>query len=880
MRLLQSANFFLATLKKFSLIQQFTNELTISNIEIESNSQFNFKSYDSIGKITNNCAKNIIYMLKYNASNETKKTLEVIHYDGNKKFQRIKQVENMFDNAISITSDYKTGKIYWAVNDNGNYSIKVTDELFSKWNYIIYPNNKYPIGKIQVYPKGSGIFFSKGDDIWYTSNSLNSTPKLLASDGVIDFAIDYATDNSLNSTPKLLASDGVIDFAIDYATDNLCWIQRDLYLHNFYCANITTPSQPKVERGPKFINYGMPTGNLGAFNNTFYWTENIMSQQLLFANDGYETTVKFGKNINDGIQSFVSLNCPYISDKEINFLLIVNASQISTLEYSTKDVNLSKNPIEIKHSRSFKIHDNIEEVTSYCANNSIFILRYSNISNVINKTIDVLRYKGNNKFERTVQVVKNVNDVVSIASDYTTGKIYWAENKNNNEFSIKVTNGSFEKAKYIIRPNDKISIKNLQVYPKRNKIFFTSHDHLWYTSCLSNNTVSLLYPNPKRELAILDLTIDYVTDKLCWITYFKKKSYIYCAAIDISDRQLIKKEIVLIDAIPKVVNNLVAFNNTFYWTTNEEIGQFNCTLAENQLMAENITEESMTIQLEYVIYSGLKFCKLQLENNEGKYYDIVRYYDATRRASLLSKNDNIEWIGDVDESCAFTIYPNRKQDTLKYSFIDIYKNMRVIASYNHEDKKLIHFDCPGTYDSTSKTCDINYVFNLFLPNKEITTGGKVTNITRKAPYTNDTITIYAPPVQYRKIKACSLNVEKHWHESDESIVTYYNTSAKSMISRDYEYIGYKDNSCSLKINNLNVAQNKLMDKNLYIVVDTEPAPIQYRIFDLNLEHNHRYEYNFFLNPLSWWKKNHFSKVYLRPKFNAIGLFLSVEPQYF
>lgn len=86
---------------------------------------------------------------------ETKKTLDVIHYDENNKFKRTEQVENMFDNAISIASDYKTGKIYWAVNDNGNYSIKVTDELFSEPNYIIYPNNKMSIYKIQVYPKRS-----------------------------------------------------------------------------------------------------------------------------------------------------------------------------------------------------------------------------------------------------------------------------------------------------------------------------------------------------------------------------------------------------------------------------------------------------------------------------------------------------------------------------------------------------------------------------------------------------------------------------------------------------------------------------------------------------------------------------------------------------
>lgn len=67
----------------------------------------------------------------------------------------MKQVEDMFDNATSIASDYMTGKIYWtAVNNDGNYSIKVTDESFKKVDYVVLPN-KVPMRKIQVYPKRS-----------------------------------------------------------------------------------------------------------------------------------------------------------------------------------------------------------------------------------------------------------------------------------------------------------------------------------------------------------------------------------------------------------------------------------------------------------------------------------------------------------------------------------------------------------------------------------------------------------------------------------------------------------------------------------------------------------------------------------------------------
>ncbi|XP_044001395.1 uncharacterized protein LOC122847652 [Aphidius gifuensis] len=289
---IKTPNFFFVTSQKISTIQHFTNERIISNREITNRPQSNFKSYDSLDTMTYNCANNNIYMLKYNSSNVSKKTLDVIQFDGKNKFERINQIENMFDNATSIASDYMRDKIYWTVNNDGNYSIKVTDNSFKESNYIIYPNNKIRMEKIQVYPKRSEIFFSEDNKIWYTSNLPNSTPNLL-----------------------LTCTHTLIDFAIDYATNDLCWLENhsDPIYFMYYCVNIDASPRPIDKPMSKFYRLGEIFGNLEAFNNTLYWTENIGPRQLLYAKDEHKTwPVLLATLKNDEVQSFVSLNCPSI----------------------------------------------------------------------------------------------------------------------------------------------------------------------------------------------------------------------------------------------------------------------------------------------------------------------------------------------------------------------------------------------------------------------------------------------------------------------------------------------------------------------------------------------------------------------------------------
>lgn len=76
----------------------------------------------------------------------------MLHLNKKQEFQRVNEVPNMFDNAISISSDWRTGKLYWTEHTEGYSSIKVTDNSFNNFEYVIHPK-RMPINKILAYPK-------------------------------------------------------------------------------------------------------------------------------------------------------------------------------------------------------------------------------------------------------------------------------------------------------------------------------------------------------------------------------------------------------------------------------------------------------------------------------------------------------------------------------------------------------------------------------------------------------------------------------------------------------------------------------------------------------------------------------------------------------
>lgn len=59
------------------------------------------------------------------------------------------------------------------------------------------------------------------------------------------------------------------------------------------------------------------------------------------------------------------------------------------------------------------------------------------------------------------------NNATSIASDSKTENIYWIDYNNKKQYSIKVTNESFEESKYVINPQKEIAMSVMHIYPKR-----------------------------------------------------------------------------------------------------------------------------------------------------------------------------------------------------------------------------------------------------------------------------------------------------------------------------------------------------------------------------------------------------------------------------
>ncbi|KAF7993872.1 hypothetical protein HCN44_011141 [Aphidius gifuensis] len=257
--------------QSISKARNLESNYSLSNIKISNSNYLRIdESFKYNEDFTYDCAKNNLYILK--SIDNT--------------------VPEMFDNATSISIDWKKGKIYWVVRNRSYFSIKVTDRTFKNSNYVILPEQTY-IKKIQVYPKQKQIFFSNGTHIFYTSNSPNSTAKLL-----------------FDSSVKL---EGLENFVIDYATDKLCWIADLKSWDALRCVDISRLSQPLNSEDIVIVEEDLLLRNtdLVAYNNTFYWTEIYLENSLrLFTKKNNESYADVTVLPEEKRLLFIYPNCP------------------------------------------------------------------------------------------------------------------------------------------------------------------------------------------------------------------------------------------------------------------------------------------------------------------------------------------------------------------------------------------------------------------------------------------------------------------------------------------------------------------------------------------------------------------------------------------
>ncbi|XP_044007204.1 uncharacterized protein LOC122851805 [Aphidius gifuensis] len=246
--------------------------------------------------MTFNCENNSIYLLKsvmFSNLHAERHTLDVINFDENNKLKTVTHVKDIFDHARSIAFDWTTEKIYWTVFSNRQFSMKVIDKSFKKSEYIIQPftpKSSQSNYKLLVYPKRDELFFSIETDLWYTSNSPNSSASLLFKEKeylhVFDFAIDYATD-------KLYI---IESFGGNYI---LKWIDIGTSARPLHANDLN-----EIE----IIPYS--TFNLEAFNNEIYWTSIKHGDVKLYFKNNNETAVEVTDVSVNSESSFVSSICP------------------------------------------------------------------------------------------------------------------------------------------------------------------------------------------------------------------------------------------------------------------------------------------------------------------------------------------------------------------------------------------------------------------------------------------------------------------------------------------------------------------------------------------------------------------------------------------
>ncbi|KAF7992168.1 hypothetical protein HCN44_001493 [Aphidius gifuensis] len=179
-------------------------------------------------------------------------------------------------------------------------------------------------------------------------------------------------------------------------------------------------------------------------------------------------------------------------------------------------------------------------------------------------------YDDSKKFTRINRISEIFNKATSASLDWTTGNIYWIEHdKEAYRYSIKFTNKLFEEPQYIIQPA-KMSMVKIQVYPKRNEIFFSDKTNIWYTSTLPNSTANLLFSSSTDDtwenlFGVFDFVIDYAHDRLWW----NDVTTLYSVDISGSTRPLNAQQIKS-QEFNSTTSDLLVFNNTSYWLAAED----------------------------------------------------------------------------------------------------------------------------------------------------------------------------------------------------------------------------------------------------------------------------------------------------------------------
>ncbi|KAF7995244.1 hypothetical protein HCN44_004716 [Aphidius gifuensis] len=208
-------------------------------------------------------------------------------------------------------------------------------------------------------------------------------------------------------------------------------------------------------------------------------------------------------------------------------------------------------------------------MTFNCGNNNLYLLKSRDRRKYVvpRNLIDILHFNEKNELKTIGQTNDMFDAATSISFDWTTKLLYFSEHRYRKS-SIKVTDETFDYRKYIIFPQEELTIEAIEVYPKRGELFFLSGNTIWYTSNSPGSTATLLFSTTDYRGWLTEFSIDYATDILYWIAVSGRDYILHCVNIENTGRPFNKADITKIRRIEVVEEsafNLVAFNNELYW---------------------------------------------------------------------------------------------------------------------------------------------------------------------------------------------------------------------------------------------------------------------------------------------------------------------------
>ncbi|KAF7989991.1 hypothetical protein HCN44_008665 [Aphidius gifuensis] len=366
------------------------------------------------------------------------------------------------------------------------------------------------------------------------------------------------------------------------------------------------------------------------------------------------------------------------------FLLLTNLDETYTTSYvnlTNAHKNTSKNKIQsslnLLNASNYndKYTINIAH-TIDCHHNYIYFLRESSTTDDYTKVLDLIHYD-NNKYKKISRIFDAFDNATSIAYDWTTNNLYWAEIIDGKHVINKNTKT------IIISDRKELYIGKLNVYSKLGIIFWIGTTDIWYAYTASNSSANIFFKTKSQDDLVNDLTIDLPLDRLCWISYNQISGGSSIYFTDINNWQPSKP--LKIKTIAENLNGahgLAVFNNVFYWISTSKSNDKNIYVKNGEkntiALKLKIHSQELTIVPSHCLISNSKYNDnnlLYLTDNElFEFTKNKKQISQLKIQGMKSKGYNIAINYNCVNKNIYILRKNKKNDDKRTLDVITYAN--------------------------------------------------------------------------------------------------------------------------------------------------------------------------------------------------------------